>query len=108
MGTVLTFLPVISVSFRVYLFASLYWTEFLQGGGNEVWKSEKEGFAITSLAFHPTEQLLVFCIGNELHFWNWARSQPFAVCKTAHNYEKLRYVELPDLVITYFDIAIQL
>ena len=62
-----------------------------QGGGREVWKSER-GLVITSLTFHPTEQLLVMATSNELLFWDWARSEPFAVCKTAYDYERIRYV----------------
>ena len=60
-----------------------------QGGGREVWKSEK-GYVIASLAFHPTEQILVVASGNELMFWDWSKPVPFASCRTNYDFEKVR------------------
>ena len=54
-----------------------------------MWKSTN-GYVISSLAFHPVDQVLVFAQGNEIHFWDWRDSQPFAHCKTANDYEKVR------------------
>ena len=56
-----------------------------------MWKSGN-GYVISSLAFHPVDQVLVFAQGNEIHFWDWKESKPFAHCKTANDYEKVRYV----------------
>ena len=57
-----------------------------------MWKSGS-GYVISSLAFHPVDQVLVFAQGNEIHFWDWKESKPFAHCKTANDYEKVRYVK---------------
>ena len=56
-----------------------------------MWKSQA-GYVISSLAFHPTDQVLVFATGNEILFWDWKQPEPFAKCKTANNYEKVRLV----------------
>lgn len=61
-----------------------------QGGGSEVWCTD-ENVSITSLAFHPVDQVLVIALANELLFWDWTQqSEPFTKCRTAHNYEKVR------------------
>ncbi len=62
----------------------------LRGGGSELWKAE---VVIASLAFHPIDRLLVIATYNELHFWDWSESAPFAVVKTKNEKEKVRYVK---------------
>ena len=50
-----------------------------------------ENVSITSLAFHPVDQVLVIALVNELLFWDWTQqAEPFTRCKTAHAYEKVR------------------
>lgn len=48
---------------------------------------------IASLAFHPSERLLVIATFNEVHFWDWSQSEPFAVIETKHVKERVRSVE---------------
>ena len=43
------------------------------------------------MAFHPFDQVLVFAVANEVHFWDWTEPQPFATATTAYEYEKVRY-----------------
>ena len=61
-----------------------------------MWKSEKQT-VIASLAFHPTEKIVVISAGSELIFWDWSIAEPFAVCKTGKEYEKVRYVKMLNL-----------
>ncbi|XP_046987687.1 uncharacterized protein LOC124591436 [Schistocerca americana] len=65
-------------------------------GGSEVWKAEGQT-VIASLAFHPTNRMLVIATYNELHFWDWSQSAPFAKCYTKNEREKLRYVAFDPL-----------
>jgi len=45
-----------------------------------------------SLCFHPTDNLLLIAISNELHLWDWSiRKEPFAIIKTGSEFEKIRY-----------------
>lgn len=60
-------------------------------GGSEIWNAESQT-VIASLAFHPSERLLVIATYNEIHFWDWSKSQPFAVATTKTEKEKVRYV----------------
>lgn len=60
-------------------------------GGSEVWNTDSQT-VIASLAFHPTERLLVIATYNEIHFWDWSESEPFAVATTRNGKEKVRYV----------------
>ena len=65
-----------------------------------MWKSNsaKKNYVISSITFHPTDQVLVIATNNCLLFWNWSRPEPFAMCKTDHDYEKVRcVVELIDI-----------
>ena len=66
----------------------------LMGDGSEVWRAEG---VVASLAFHPTDRLLVVATFNELHFWDWSRSLPFAKVTTASEKEKVRYVKFDSL-----------
>lgn len=59
-------------------------------GGSEVWNCESHS-VIASLAFHPTERLLVIATFNEIHFWDWSISKPFAIASTRNEKEKVRY-----------------
>ncbi|XP_014662937.1 PREDICTED: activating molecule in BECN1-regulated autophagy protein 1-like isoform X2 [Priapulus caudatus] len=65
-------------------------------GGSETWESDY-GTAIASLAFHPTDHVLVIATFNELFFWNWTEPRPFASCKTATEREKIRFVKFDPL-----------
>ena len=63
----------------------------INGGGSECWRANG---VIASLAFHPTDRLLVVATLNELHFWDWsASSTPFAKVRTSSDKEKVRYVK---------------
>ncbi|XP_043465249.1 probable WRKY transcription factor protein 1 isoform X3 [Leptopilina heterotoma] len=65
-------------------------------GGSEVWNSDSQT-VIASLAFHPSERLLVIATYNEIHFWDWSQSEPFAVIATKHEKERVRYVAFDNL-----------
>jgi len=60
-----------------------------QGGGSEVWHSP-EGFSVASLAFHPSDNVLMFAIGNRLRFWAWELKEPYHEARTAREFEKIR------------------
>ena len=70
----------------------------MQGGGCEVWNSETGRGVISSLAFHPTDQLLVIATSNEVLFWDWSKPEPFARSKTETTHERVRYVVAIDVV----------
>ncbi|XP_057693463.1 activating molecule in BECN1-regulated autophagy protein 1B [Corythoichthys intestinalis] len=65
-------------------------------GGSESWFTDGN-VAVASLAFHPTAQLLLIATGNELHFWDWSRPEPFAAVKTASDAERVRLVRFDPL-----------
>nr|CAD7577642.1 unnamed protein product [Timema californicum] len=65
-------------------------------GGSEVWVT-KGHTVIASLAFHPTDRMLVIATYNELHFWDWSEATPFTKCYTANEKEKVRYVSFDSL-----------
>ncbi|XP_046401670.1 serine-rich adhesin for platelets-like isoform X2 [Ischnura elegans] len=65
-------------------------------GGSELWTAESHT-VIASLAFHPTDRMLVVATYNELHFWDWSQPVPFAKCFTASEKEKVRYVTFDPL-----------
>ncbi|XP_011872893.1 PREDICTED: uncharacterized protein LOC105564813 isoform X2 [Vollenhovia emeryi] len=65
-------------------------------GGSEIWNADSHT-VIASLAFHPFERLLVIATYNEIHFWDWSKSQPFAVTATKTEKEKVRYVAFDSL-----------
>lgn len=58
-------------------------------GGSEVWICKSQ---VASLSFHPVQRLLVIATHNEVHFWDWNQSTPFAVTSTKSNKEKVRYL----------------
>ncbi|KAH9519395.1 hypothetical protein Btru_075441 [Bulinus truncatus] len=64
----------------------------LLGGGSEVLRNPCAGQVITSLAFHPTGQVLVFAAMNNIYFWDWSKSAPFSYTQTAHDYERIRWL----------------
>ena len=47
---------------------------------------------IASLAFHPTDHVLLIATSNKLLFWSWDQPEPFACVQTASVEEKVRYV----------------
>lgn len=68
----------------------------LFGGGSEVWRC-KDHTVIASLAFHPTENILLFAAGNTIYFWDWTKPEPFACCSTKHEYERIRWIRFHPL-----------
>lgn len=74
-------------SFMVH-FSSPYVTQ----GGSEMWSvtASEVTTVIASLAFHPSERLLVIATNSTLYFWDWNIPQPFAKCSTANEKQKLR------------------
>ncbi|XP_076237228.1 uncharacterized protein LOC143180996 isoform X2 [Calliopsis andreniformis] len=64
--------------------------------GSEVWNAKSQT-VIASLAFHPSERLLVIATYNEIYFWDWSQSEPFAVTTTNTDKEKVRYVAFDNL-----------
>ncbi|KDR15571.1 uncharacterized protein LOC110833496 isoform X2 [Zootermopsis nevadensis] len=65
-------------------------------GGSEIWTAESQT-VIASLAFHPTDRMLVIATYNELHFWDWSQPIPFTKCYTSNEKEKVRYVAFDPL-----------
>ncbi|XP_017798030.1 PREDICTED: activating molecule in BECN1-regulated autophagy protein 1-like [Habropoda laboriosa] len=63
---------------------------------SKVWNAESQT-VIASLAFHPSEKLLVIATNNEIHFWDWSQSEPFAVITTKSDKVKVRYVAFDNL-----------
>lgn len=58
-------------------------------GGSEVWTVGNET-VISSIAFHPRDQLLVIATFNELYFWDWSQPAPFTKVSTNNINEKVR------------------
>ncbi|CAG9099199.1 unnamed protein product [Plutella xylostella] len=65
-------------------------------GGSEVWTVGNET-VISSIAFHPRDQLLVIATFNELYFWDWSQPAPFTKVSTNNINEKVRYVAFDSL-----------
>ena len=53
---------------------------------------------IASLAFHPTDHVLLIATSNKLLFWSWDQPEPFACVQTASVEEKVRYMYNTGLV----------
>ena len=62
---------------------------FFHQGGSEIWTTNSET-VIASLAFHPTQRLLVIATYNEIHFWDWSDPAPYSVVTTRSEKEKVR------------------
>ncbi|XP_071956412.1 activating molecule in BECN1-regulated autophagy protein 1B-like [Antedon mediterranea] len=60
-------------------------------GGSEVWVSEHHN-AISSLSFHPQDQVLAIATSNQISLWNWSQPKPFASVKTACLNERVRLI----------------
>lgn len=69
----------------------------LLGGGSEVLLNPCVGQVITSLAFHPTGQVLVFATMNYIYFWDWSQATPFSFTRTTHDYERIRWLRFDPL-----------
>ncbi|KAK9888730.1 hypothetical protein WA026_000956 [Henosepilachna vigintioctopunctata] len=65
-------------------------------GGSEVWTAENQS-VIASIAFHPSDRILVIATINEIHFWDWNESKPFCYTATSNQKEKVRYVAFDKL-----------
>ena len=52
---------------------------------------------VTSLAFHPTDMVLLIATGNQLLFWSWGQKKPFAMVESASGDEKIRLVRFDSL-----------
>lgn len=57
----------------------------------ESWTSDNHTI-ITSLDFHPRERVLVIATANDVHFWDWSESEPFAKTSTMYDREKVKFV----------------
>ncbi|XP_028416447.1 activating molecule in BECN1-regulated autophagy protein 1-like [Dendronephthya gigantea] len=55
--------------------------------------SSRTCFSVTSLAFHPTDMVLLIATGNQLLFWAWHQNEPFAIAESASVHEKIRLVK---------------
>ncbi|RUS83945.1 hypothetical protein EGW08_008300 [Elysia chlorotica] len=64
----------------------------LHGGGCEVLQNPNEGQVITSLAFSPSGDAVVFATLNKVYFWAWTRSKPFALTQTSYEFERVRWL----------------
>ncbi|XP_033123838.1 activating molecule in BECN1-regulated autophagy protein 1-like isoform X2 [Anneissia japonica] len=60
-------------------------------GGSEVWVSEHHS-TISSLAFHPLDQVLAIATSNQIFLWNWSQPKAFASVKTACLAERVRLI----------------
>lgn len=58
----------------------------------ESWTTDNNTI-ITSLDFHPKDNVLVIATANDIHFWDWNQSIPFAKTTTTHDKEKVKFVE---------------
>lgn len=65
---------------------------FVFQGGSEVWTAENQT-VIASLAFHPSDRVLVIATYNEVYFWDWSRPEPFAHVATSNAKEKVRVAQ---------------
>ena len=65
-------------------------TLLFKGHGCEVWDTDNST-VVASLTFHPTDNVLVIAAGNAIYFWDWSRPEPFTVCKTTYDYERIRW-----------------
>ena len=69
----------------------------LHSGACEVWVNS-HGSVIASLAFHPTDHVILIATCNELHFWDWRQSNtPYLSLMTSSEKEKVRYVKFDRL-----------
>lgn len=65
----------------------------LQSGACETWVNA-HGSVIASLAFHPTDHVILIATYNELHFWDWRQNQsPMITLTTPSEKEKVRFVK---------------
>ena len=62
---------------------------FLQGNGSEVFNPPDKA-VIASLAFHPTDKVLLIATSNKLYLWRWDQPSPFACITTVSPEEKVR------------------
>lgn len=62
----------------------------MQTGDSEVYTPPDKA-VIASLAFHPTDHVLLIATSNKLFFWSWDQPKPFACVETASAEEKVRY-----------------
>lgn len=66
----------------------------LRTGEFEEWTNPRGEIAIASLAFHPTDRVLLIATCNELHFWDWSHDNgSFLTLTTASDLERVRYVK---------------
>ncbi|XP_064594886.1 activating molecule in BECN1-regulated autophagy protein 1-like [Liolophura sinensis] len=68
----------------------------LHGGGSEVYRSPGD-HVIASMAFHPSDHVLVFATSNELFFWDWCKPEPFTCCRTREDFERIRWIRFGPL-----------
>lgn len=68
----------------------------LKTGDSEVYTPPDKA-VIASLAFHPTDQVLLIATSNKLYFWSWDQPEPFACVQTASSEEKVRLVSFSPL-----------
>ncbi|KAL9955565.1 hypothetical protein ACROYT_G036903 [Oculina patagonica] len=68
----------------------------LKTGDSEVYTPPDKA-VIASLAFHPTDHVLLIATSNKLLFWSWDQPEPFACIQTASVEEKVRLVAFSPL-----------
>lgn len=68
----------------------------LETGESEVYTPPDKA-VIASLAFHPTDHVLLIATSNKLLFWSWDQPEPFACIQTASTEEKVRLVAFSPL-----------
>ena len=66
----------------------------LRTGEFEEWSNPRGEIAIASLAFHPSDHVILIATCNELHFWDWSHdTESFLTLTTASDLERVRYVK---------------
>uniref|UniRef100_A0AAR5Q292 Activating molecule in BECN1-regulated autophagy protein 1 n=1 Tax=Dendroctonus ponderosae TaxID=77166 RepID=A0AAR5Q292_DENPD len=65
-------------------------------GGSEVWTTATQS-VIASIAFHPSDRVLVIATFNEVYFWDWSLPEPLVHVSTNSPKEKVRYVAFDKL-----------
>lgn len=68
----------------------------LETGDSELY-TPPDRTVIASLAFHPTDHVLLIATSNKLYFWSWDKPEPFACIQTASTEEKVRLVSFSPL-----------
>lgn len=68
----------------------------LKNNASQEWQNSSDTShqtVISSLSFHPTQDLLCIAINNHLYFWNWRTSEDVISISTGYSNQKVRLVK---------------